>query len=141
MNQQLIQGDLSQVMIAAVGTGLFVSLASFTEPTTTQGPTGNFTDPAYTAVSGLQNIPAMDAPQSIARVSTEESRALSMVESMRYRHVLLNACYPTLKEAAGLGWRCTITDANGSVTQYDLDGAEDDSQAVMTRLRLQKVVL
>lgn len=127
-------------MPAAVETGLFDSLASFTQPTETQGATGNFTADQI-PVAGLQDIACMDAPAAMGRVSATERRAMPQIEAERLRHVLLSDCYPTLREAAGLGWQCSITDPLGNVTLYDLLGAEDDSQATQTRCNLQKVTI
>jgi hypothetical protein len=123
------------VMADAVATGLFVSLASFTQPPTTQGPTGNTTG-AFTAIAGLQNIPCFDSPESIRIVPSDEKKTVPTTEAGQYRHVLLNAWYPQVNNGAGQGWRVTV---DGVL--YDLLGADQDSQSTQTRLRLQLVTL
>ncbi len=136
MNQALLTPyDLAQVMAAAIATGLFVSLASFTAPPTAQGPTGNPVGD-YTPIAGLQDISCMDAPESLGRPSVDEAKKLENIEASRLRHVLLNACYPQLRTGAELAWRCTV---DGVL--YDLLGAEQDSQSTQTRCKLYKVAL
>lgn len=132
--------ELSAAMAQARATGLFSSLASFSSPVSTQGPTGNPIG-TFSPVAGYQSIPCMDAPESILRISAAEMKAEQQIEAERFRHVLLSACYPALREAAGLGWRVTVTDPKGNATLYDLTGAESDSQATQTRLKLQRVTL
>lgn len=127
-------------MPQAVATGLFSSLASFTAPPTTQGPTGNPTG-AFVAITGLQDLACMDAPESIGRPSVNEAKSIPDIEAARYRHVLLSACYPQLRDGAGLAWRCAVVDSLGNSTLYDLLGAEDDSQSTQTRVKLQKVTV
>jgi hypothetical protein len=140
VNQSLAY-EIAAVMPLAVSTGLFSSLASFSAPPANQqGPTGNIVT-AYQPVAGLQNIPCMDAPESIGRVSSDESKAIMQLEAGRYRHVLLGGCYQQLRDATGQGWQCSITDPDGITKIYDMTGAEDDSQATQTRVRLQIVTL
>jgi hypothetical protein len=132
MNQTLYPAIVG-VMQAARNTGLFVSLASFYQPSTTQGPTGNPTG-AYTPVAGLQNIPCMDAPEREGQPAAHEQKSIDQILAEGYRHVLLNAYYAAAFNAAESGWRVYIDG-----TAYDLTGAEADSQRQMTRLRLQRV--
>lgn len=135
MAYQGLAYELAGVMAQARATGLFSSLASFSAPVSTQGATGNPIG-TFSPAAGYQSIPCMDAPESIARVSATEMKAEPQIETERFRHVLLDACYPALREAAGLGWRVLI-----GATLYDLLGAEDDSQATQTRCKLQRVTL
>lgn len=127
--------EIAAAMTMARQTGLFRSLASFSQPGTTQGPTGNPTG-TYTPVSGLQNIPCLDAPQSDIRVSSDEVRTTTDIQAGRYRHVLLNDRYPAVEAGWPLGWRVTIDGV-----AFDLAGAECDSQRTQTRLKLQAVTL
>lgn len=127
---------LSSVMPLAVQTGLFISLATFYSPVQTQGPTGNYLG-TYTAVSGMTNIPCMDAPESMMRPTATEAKTEPNVLAESFRHVLLNGWYPLASNAsAGLGWQ---VDVDG--TRYDLLGAESDSQHTQTRLKLQRVTV
>lgn len=132
--------ELASVMTIARQSGLFRSLASFSAPTGTQGPTGNPTG-AYADVAGLTAVPCRNAPQSDIRVSSDEVKTVTDIQAGRYRHVLLNDCYPAVVAGWPQGWRVTITDPNGVVTLYDLTGAENDSDSVQTRLKLQVVTL
>src|SRR5690349_8274899 len=93
MNQNLIPLACAAVMTAAVNTGLFDSLCSVSAPAKASGAiTGT-----YTAVTGLQSIPCMDAPDNFgAGISATEVKALDETASMALRHVLLNAYYSLL---------------------------------------------
>jgi hypothetical protein len=119
---------------AQVWSGALVSLC------TIQQPSGNVVngtaDNTFSSVTGLINIPCMDAVLSPGAISATEVKGLEEIMSAAFRHVFLNACYPQLLAAAGHGWRAIVD----GVT-YDLLGAEDDSQGVMTRLKLQLVTL
>ena len=132
MNQSLAP-DIAAVMPQAVATGLFVSLATFQAPDGTLdaagAPSGNFVN-----VSGLVNIPCMDAPMSEARLQATEVKAMDEIAASAIRHVLLNGFYPQLvgfPNAPDLGWRVIV---DGIV--WDLLGAEADSQSVMTRISM-----
>lgn len=121
-------------MPAAVATGLFRSLASFSAPPTTQGSTGNITG-AYTPVTGLQSLACMDAPESFGDgIKATEAKEIERILAEGYRHVLLGAYYSALFYAAELGWRCTVDGV-----EYDLLSVESDSQRTQSRLRLQRV--
>jgi len=131
--QQGFSYALSAIMPLAVQTGLFISLATFYAPVQTQGVTGNFIG-TFAAVSGMVNIPCMDAPDGF---SATERKSVPDVLAERFRHVLLTGWYPLASNAAaGLGWQ---VDVDG--TRYDLLGAESDSQHTMTRLKLQRVTV
>jgi hypothetical protein len=134
VNQNVIQAAIAQVMPAAVDTGLFVSLCSISAPTPASGaPSGT-----YTAVTGLQDLACMDAPENFGSgISANEAKSPALTESMAMRHVLLNGYYALLSPSTNwgdIGWRATV---DGVV--YDLLGAEADSQQTQTRLRLRKV--
>ena len=138
--------ELAQVMPAALGTGLFVSLASFVKPIQTQGATGNSIG-GYTPIAGLQNIPCMNAPErtGAAGNSSNEKRTPAYIEAERGRAVLLDAYFPTLDTGfttgAGLGWQVSITDPGTPAQMYIFLGGEGDSQHTQTRCRLQLVTL
>jgi hypothetical protein len=126
--------EIAAVMPLAVATGLFVSLCSAWAPTgalTASGaPTGT-----YAPVSGLQNIPCMNAPTSEKRITADEAKSESQVLSTNSSHVLLAGYYPLFPAVgADAGWQVHID----GVT-YDLLGAESDSQDTQTRLNVQVV--
>jgi hypothetical protein len=134
--QQGFSYAIAKIMPLAVQTGLFVSLATFYQPVQTQGPTGNYLG-TYTPVSGMTNIPCMDAPESIGRPTATEQKTDPNVLSESFRHVLLGGYYAFAGAAATpFGWQVNVDGV-----QYDLLGAEYDSQRTQTRLRLQKVVV
>ena len=138
---QGMQYALARLMPEIQLAGTFASLGTLTAPPTTLGPTGNPTGP-FTPVSGVVDIPCMDAPPSMARLQATEVKAVAEVMSKGLRHVLLNKCFPgapatpTQPGWSGLGYRFVV---DGIV--YDLLGAENDSQGIMTRLDLQLVTI
>lgn len=144
MNQGLGY-EIAGVMKAALATGLFVSSCTFVELSQIQGSTGNSIG-GYVLVAGLpQNIPAMNAPLSVGRLSSDQTQRFDRIESARQRHMLLGAYYPTLdtgfNEGAGKGWQVRVTDPDGVTQLYNFQGGEGDSQQVMTRIRCQLVTV
>ncbi len=132
MNQGMT-ADISQVMVLAVGSGLFVS--SFTA----QQPDGVISGPGapsgtYTDVVGLTAIQCMDAPAITAQIKVEafQVRTGAQVLSQADRHVLLDGYYPTLQNGWRDGWRAIVD----GVT-YNIFGVEPDSQRTQTRVTLQ----
>lgn len=139
MNQSLGPA-IALVMPTARNTGLFRSKASFSQPPTAQGPTGNFIGD-YTPVVDLQGLACMDAPESFGpRIQANLQKTVDQILSGTYRHVLLDRFYAAVFPAAEEGWRVTIADTDLSLeTVYEVLGVEADSQRTQTRLRLQKV--
>ncbi len=134
--QQGLSLDLAHVMAEAVATGLFRSLATFYKPVKTQGPTGNYIGTTVT-VSGMVNIPCMDAPFSIGQPKATEDKQPNQTLAESFRHVLLDGWYPLVSGAApGWGWQVNIDG-----TLMDLIGAESDSQNTQTRISVQRVTL
>jgi hypothetical protein len=132
---QSIQSDIAQFMPIAVASGLFVSLATVTKPPTGQGPTGNPPAGPYTPVSSaLTNIQCMDAPPSIARIQATEMKDVAEIMSKGFRHVLLAKCFLDAPDWSGLAYRVIVDGI-----EYDLLGAENDSQLTQTRVDLQLV--
>ena len=133
MAYQGLGREIAAVMQLATATGLFVSLCSAYAPTgalTASGaPTG-----AYAPVSGLQDIPCMNAPTSAIRITATEAKSLKEVTSTNSNHVLLGGYYPAFTDSADKGWQVYI---DGET--YDLLGVEFDSQATQTRLNVQVV--
>lgn len=133
--QQGFSYEIAAVMPMAIATGLFVSLASFTYPDQTQGPTGNLIG-SFSPVNGLQDIVCMAMPNSSKKIAADERKAIPDIEAMASWHVLLDAYYPIVIAASGMGWRITV---DGVL--YDLLGADHDSQFTQTRCVCQLVTL
>jgi len=93
-------------------------------------PSGDYVD-----VDGYVDIVCMDAPESIIRITANESKSISEIESDNSEHIWLAGNYPEI--ATHTEWRCVLTAANGTVTTYDVLGAESDSQGKTTRVRVQ----
>lgn len=135
---QLQTYNVQAVMPAALDTGLFTALATFQAPDGlligAGQPSGNYAD-----VAGYVNIPCMDAPTSIVRISADEKKSLPEIESYNSSHILLGGFYPDIP--SNTQWRAVVTDAAGNVTYYDVDGAEADSQCQQTRVKVQVVTV
>jgi hypothetical protein len=134
MNQSLSY-EISQVMPQALLTGLFVSLATVMVPASSQGATGNYTGP-YTALPECTNIACMDAPPSMTRVQATEVKAVAEIMASGLRHVLLSICLTDAPNWAGNGYRVIVDGI-----EYDLLGAENDSQLTQTRLDLRLLTI
>jgi hypothetical protein len=143
---QFLAIEIDQVMPVAYGTGLFVSLASFSAPVQTQGATGNSIG-GTTPITGLQNLPCMDAPERTGLVgnSSNEKRSTANIQAQRTRELLINGYYKQLDTGfatgAGMGWQVSVTGPNGTTNTYIFLGGEGDSQQISTRCKLQMVVL
>ena len=135
MNQAPIQRAIAKAMPAAISTGLFVSLCTIQAPTGSRTSSGAPLPTAFANVSGLVNIPCMDAPPSMSTIQATEVKALEEIMALGLRDCLLNGYYPALTQGnvtgTGMGWRAIVD----GVT-YDLMGAEFDSQTTQTRIRL-----
>lgn len=136
---------LGFVMDSFRRSGFAVSLCSIQAPDGLYGASGAPSN-TYVAVTGLQAIKCMDAPDNFgASVSAGEQRAVSEIESKALRHVLLDRNYTQLSPSTNwgdIGWRAVLTNTvSGQVQTYDIKGAEADSQSLMTRLCLQAVTL
>ena len=132
---QYLQWASTQIVPTAVRSGAFRSLASFSAPVQTQGPTGTLVG-TFMPVNGLQNIPCLDAPQSIRVVPSDEKKSVPRIEAGQYRHLMLDGWYPLLNNAAGQGWQVTV---DGIL--YDLIGSDEDSQHTQTRCKCQLVTI
>lgn len=142
MNQDIIAASVAGVMPAALATGLFVSTCSISAPAAASGAISG----TYTAVTGLQDIVCMDAPemfQGSSSLSAVEIKSQGQTESMGKRHILLDAYYPQLSPETNwgnVGWRATVVNSiNGTTVVYDIIGVEADSQQTQTRLCARKV--
>jgi hypothetical protein len=124
-------------MPLALATGLFVSLATIQAPDGLSGPSGAASNTYVNVNPPLVDIPCMDAPTSDVKIQANTVEQLQELESYELRHVLLNGWYPQLENGVGNGWRCVITDSvSGLVNNFQIMGAEADSQNQMTRLEL-----
>lgn len=132
---QTIQAEIQNFMPQAISSGLFVSLATITQPPSGQGPTGNPPAGPYTPVSSLlTNIACVDAPPSMARIQATEMKDVGEIESKGMRHVLLSINVLTSLNWSAMAYRVVVDGI-----EYDLLGAENDSQNTQTRLDMQLV--
>ncbi len=124
----------AQVVPIVLASGIVNSFATFQEPTgelTADGsPTG-----AYQDVPGFVGIRCMDAPTSNARITADERKTETEIESDNSDHVWLAGFYPEIESHTE--WQAVITDAAGNVRTFDVLGAECDSQAKTTRVKVQ----
>lgn len=131
---QGLTAEILAIMPLATDSGLFVSLCTVQQPDgvfINGVPSGN-----YVNVSGLLNIPCMDAVPSTARVQATEVKALQEIMSKGLRHMLLNGYYPesTPDGQIPTNWRAVV---DGVI--YNILGVEHDSQNIMTRMELEIV--
>jgi hypothetical protein len=140
--QNIIPGLVARVMPLAVASGLFVSHCTAQAPSGGKTPYGQPSG-AFVNVSGLVNIPCMDAVLSSGAIQATEVRQLEEILSSSFRHVVLNGYYPAFftdgvggRGGQQLGWRVIV---DGVI--YNLMGAEPDSQNSQTRLKLELVTL
>jgi hypothetical protein len=122
--------ELEAVMPMALDTGLFVSLCTIQQPSGNLGVSGA-PDRTYVNISGLVDIPCTSAPTSIGSISATERKSVSEIQQSNANHVLLGGHYPQIENGSGQGWRAVIDGIN-----YDLLGAESDSQGQMTRIEV-----
>ena len=118
--------EIASVIPAVLDSGLLVSLC------TIQEPSGNIIeagvpDGTYVNVSGMVDIPCTAPPPSEARIAATEVKALAEIMSLNIHHVLLGGYYPAIE--TNTEWRAVIDGID-----YDILGAESDSQKQMTRL-------
>jgi hypothetical protein len=126
--------EIAAVMPAAIATGLFASLCTIQQLTGAYGPSGAPVQ-TWENVAGLVNIPCMDEPPSEGRIQATEVKDLAEIMSLNLRHILLSGYFGQLFD--NTGWRAVITEADGvTVNNYDILGAESDSQGTMTRLEV-----
>ena len=124
------------VILAALDTGLFISLVTIQEPTGvqtadgSQAQTGGDSGDGWNNVAGLINLPAMDAPEADNRIRAKTERNPEFIEGFQFRHLLLGGYYPQIEQFDN--WRCIV---DGQA--YDPVGVESDSQRTQTRLLLQ----
>jgi len=141
MNQSLSY-ELDAVMPAVRATGLLVSLATFSAPTgaTTDNPAGALDDEGfptgdYTPIDGLIDIACTAPPLSTGEgIAAREAKGLEELMTERPLHVLLDDYYPAVVTGWTAGW-CVSIDG----IDYDVMGAEPDSQRQMTRVYVRLV--
>lgn len=135
MNQAALNYPFATIMSQSMAAGMFPSLATLQQLTHVQGPTGNYTD-VWASVGGVIDIPCKDAPPSIARVQATEVKAVAEIMAKGLRHVQLNQCFLDAPNWAAQTSRMVVD----GIT-YEVLGAENDSDLVMTRVDLQLVQL
>lgn len=133
--QGALQAQVQGIMPLAIARGLFVSLCTAQAPTGGKSADGQ-PDNTFANVSGLVNIPCIDAVMSTGAIAATEVKGLEDIESKAFRHVTLNGYYPQFIVGQPQGWRVIV---DGIV--YDLMGAEQDSMTTQTRLHLELVTL
>jgi hypothetical protein len=132
LSYNAIQQAIAAVMPIARATGLFVSRVTFQAPDGTLGaagePSGDYAD-----VIGLIDIPCMNAPQppSEIKLGSMEYRTPADVMAQADRHVLLSDYFPEVETNWRYGARAVIDGI-----QYNVAGAESDSQQTQTRVAL-----
>ncbi len=120
----IIQYAINRVMPLAKKTGLMISLATFQ-------------DENGVPVTGLIDIQCQDAPLGTGEgFSVDEMKAQPQLLSKGERHVLLAGYYPTAEDVWRNGGDVVIDG-----TQYDILGAESDSQRQQTRVRAGKATI
>jgi hypothetical protein len=142
MAQFSIQADVAQAATVAFNSGLLTGLCTIQTLNTSQGASGA-PDNTWTNYTGLVAIPCQISVPSANAVQATEVRALEELMAKSVRHVLLGGYYPILKQLAQAGQvRAQLTMANDStVYTYQVMGAEDDSQGVMTRFECEWISL
>ena len=132
--------QIAGIMNKVIQTGLLRESCVIQEPdgatTSTNAPSGN-----YVNVVGLDSIFCTSAVESNRNVTPNEERSLPQIEDTALRHVMLDANYPAILAGWRNGWRAIITYPDGTVTAYDIKGAETDSQTTHTRMKLQEVTV
>lgn len=143
---QGIQADINAVMVEANALGLFNKTVQFQKPSgfgASRAPSGTFVNvPGLVDLfTGASVIGCMDAPLSPGTISSLEVKSLQEIESEGIRHVALNGYYPAVvlnwqSENSDMNWRAVIGGVN-----YEVFGAETDSQRTQTRVKLRLVVV
>ncbi len=124
----------AQVVPTVLASGIVNSFATFQEPTGALTADGS-PDGTYADVAGFVGIRCMDAPTSNARITADERKTETEIESDNSDHVWLAGFYPEIE--GHTEWQAVITDAAGNTRTFDVLGAECDSQARTTRVKVQ----
>lgn len=129
--------DFAALVQAVQEAGLMPSVCTIQAPSGNVGASGA-PDGVWADVTGLTNIPCMNAPESVGSIVANEVKNIAEILSLSVRHVLLNGYYAQLDGLnwGGIGWRAIVD----GVT-YDILGAERDSQSSQTRLKLRLTTL
>ena len=132
--------DIAFVIEEVIATGLLVSFCTIIAPDGLLGASGAPSG-TYANVTGLVNLPCMDAPQppSEIKLGATQMRAPSQVTEIAPRHVWLPGILVTLIAGWRTGYLAEITDTVAGVSRtlrYEITGAEPDSQHSQTRMEL-----
>jgi hypothetical protein len=137
MNQSLAY-ELTQVMPAAVDTGLFVSTASFFDriggDTPQQDGMGQV-DQTLVPVAGLQSIACMLAVEMPGKPDAAGGRRTQQdLQEDTDRHLLLDSYYPAVLARY-------LVNVDGDLYEITPGAVENDSQYQMTRLAVRRFSL
>jgi len=136
MNQSLTY-DFASLPKMVEDAGLMQSVCTIQAPSGNLGVSGA-PDGTYADVTGLVNLPCMNAPESVGNIAATEIKNIAEIMSVSLRHVLLNGYYSQLD---GLNWGQIGWHAIVDGVEYDILGAERDSQFSQTRLKLRLVTI
>ena len=126
--------DFADVVPTVLASGIVNSLCTFQAPDGVLIGAGQPSG-VYVDVAGYVGIRCMDAPTSNMRITADERKSESQIESDNSSHIWLAGNYPEIDDHTE--WRAIVTGANGVVTVYDVLGAEGDSQGKSTRVKVQ----
>ena len=99
---QALSADFAQVMPQVTQQGFFTSLATLQQPSVSLTPDGA-PDNTFVSVSGLINIPCMDAVLAPGNIEATEAKELEQILSRSYRHIVLNGFYSQLLPNSSVG--------------------------------------
>lgn len=130
MNQSL-GPIIAQVIPQVLASGLCVSLC------TIQAPSGVLTDSGapnrvYVNVTGLVDLTCMAAPLTTGSIVANEQKSMTQILATNNGHCFLPSYHPEIVAGYMLGWRAIVDGI-----AYDILGAENDSQATQTRMKLE----
>jgi hypothetical protein len=127
--------DFGALVQAVYDAGLMQSTCTVQAPSGNLGASGA-PDNTYVDVAGLVNIACMNAPESVGNIAATEVKNIAEIMSISLRHVLLNGYFSQLdgQNWGEVGWHAIVDGID-----YDILGAERDSQFSQTRLKLRLV--
>lgn len=141
---QGIAYDLSEALKLVEEDGLLLKVtATFLARTNDPGdppvgPSGQPDLATFTAIPGLQNIPAMLAVWRAKPDIAAVSRLADRFDTLNERHMLLDGYYPQIKQR----YVADVTDTKTlAVSRYEIMAAESDSQQNITRLAVRTYTL
>ena len=131
MSVSSISAMIQRVMPLVIASGLCKSLCTIQQPSGTLDTMGS-PDRVYVNVAGLVNLTCMAAPLNVGTPSVSETKTMSEVLACNNGHVFLPSYHPEIVDGYKAGWRAIIDGI-----AYDILGAENDSQATQTRMKVE----